>query len=723
MTTTDASNRILIIDDNPAIHEDFRKILAARPHSDGATDALLSTVLGKNGKRPAQIAFELDHAFQGQEAVAKVETALAAGCPYPLAFVDVRMPPGWDGIETIARIWALDPAIQIVICTAYSDYSWREIVEKVGSSDRLVILKKPFDNIEVLQLAHAMTQKWLMTRHAAVKLDDLDRLVRARTAELETLNLQLTAEIADRTQARAALRLSEERLASAFDACPLPTAILRVSDQRVIQANPALLAATGRSGAEIVTQPFWAAGIEATEGFRSIVTARLLSGEALQRHECEFRTKAGELRRGLLWMEPFALGAGPHVLAILQDVTEQHLLETQLRQAQKMEAVGHLAAGVAHDFNNLLTVIHGHSSLHLMNDDLDADIADSLGAVRQAADRATELTRQLLAFSRKQVMEKGSLCLGDAVTNISAMLGRLIPESIHLHFAHSAERPHVHGDRGNIEQVLVNLVVNARDAMPRGGEIFISTESIEIGAGHLRRVPEARAGRFVCLGVRDTGVGMDEVVQRHIFDPFFTTKEVGKGTGMGLSTVHGIVKQHDGWIEVATTPGRGTTFRIFLPQTEAPAAPPDAPEVVPLHPPLPKENRTILLAEDDGGVRALVRAVLEDVGLRVLEAADGPSAFALWQEHRADIALLLTDMVMPGGLSGADLADRILAEQPGLPVIYSSGYSVNLFNTDRAIRKDINYLPKPYLACELVAIVAAALDRNGVIAAPRAAVA
>ena len=702
----DANNRILIIDDNPAIHEDFRKILVGTQHSDEATDDLLSAVLGKTEKRSVQISFDLDSAYQGQEGLAKVEAALAEGRPYALAFVDVRMPPGWDGVETITRIWAKDPGIQVVICTAYSDYSWQEIVEKLGNSDRLVILKKPFDNIEVLQLAHAMTKKWIVTRQAAAKFEDLDRLVRERTSEMQTLNLQLTAEIGEREQAQIALRLSEERLASAFDACPLPTAILQIFDLRVIQANPALLTTAERSSAEIVGQPFWEAGIEAPEDFRRTVTARLFRGEALRRHECEFLTKAGERRRGLLWMEPFALAAGPHVLAVLQDVTDQCSLETQLRQAQKMEAVGHLAAGVAHDFNNLLTVIHGHSSLRLRTVGLDRKVADSLAAVQQAAERASDLTRQLLAFSRKQVMEKGGLQLDTVITNISAMLARLIPESIQIRFAHHGERPSIHGDRCNIEQILLNLVVNARDAMPRGGEIFVATEVVDLDPAHVRRAPEARVGRFVRLQVRDTGVGMDEATQRRIFEPFFTTKEKGKGTGMGLATVHGIVKQHDGWLEVASSPGSGTTFSVFLPQTEAT---PDAPAVLPHPATEPLHDSTILLAEDDGDVRTLVRAVLEEAGLRVIEAADGPAAFALWQQHRGQIDLLLTDMVMPGGMSGADLADRILAEEPGLPVIYSSGYSVNLFSEDRHIRKDINYLPKPYLARELIAIVSVAL--------------
>lgn len=716
MTAKGVNNRILIIDDNPAIHEDFRKILVGGQHDDQVTDDLLGAVLGKSQKRVTRIAFELDSVHQGQEGLAKVEAALAEGRPYALAFVDIRMPPGWDGVETIIHLWSKDPALQVVICTAYSDYSWQEIVEKLGNSDRLVILKKPFDNIEVLQLAHAMTKKWSVTRQAEAKFDDLDRLVLERTNELETLNRELASEIAEREQAEAALRLSEERLRSAFDACPLPTAILQVSDQRVVQANLALLEAIERPASEIVGQPFWNTCFEAPEEFRRTAAARLCRREALRRQECEFLTRSGERRRGLLWLEPFVLAAGPHVLAILQDITDQYALETQVLQAQKMEAVGHLAAGVAHDFNNILTVIHGHTSLRLQSANLDRKVADSLAAVQQAAERAADLTRQLLAFSRKQVMEKRNLCLAGVISNISAMLTRLIPESIHLHFAHATEQPSVFGDRCHIEQVLLNLVVNARDAMPAGGDIFVSTEIAEIDRAHLRRTPEARVGRFACLQVRDTGKGMDQVVLRQIFEPFFTTKEIGKGTGMGLATVHGIVKQHDGWIEVMSAPGLGTTFRVYFPLS--------APSVTVSTPPRlssvgPFESHTILLVEDDGDVRALTRHILEEASLRVIEAPDGPTALKRWQEHRDEIDLLITDMVMPGGLSGVDLADRIRAERPELPVVFSSGYSVTLFSDDRQFHKDLNYLPKPFLAYELISIISTALAGKTEQASPQ----
>src|SRR5688572_4676811 len=386
------NNRVLVIDDNPAIHEDFKKILIGPQREDHKTDDLLNTVLGT--RRPGsqhRVAFEIDSVYQGQDGLTKVTSALAEGRPYALAFVDIRMPPGWDGVETITHLWAQDPALQVVICTAYSDYSWQEIVAKLGNSDRLVILKKPFDNIEVLQLAHAMTKKWSVTRQATARFEDLDRLVRERTNELELLNRELANEVAEREQAEAALRISEERLASAFDACPLPTAILQVSDQRIVQANLAMREATKRSTGEILGQPFWESCCPASEEFRRMAALRLCRGEALRRHECDFVTKSGERRQGLLWLEPFALASGPHVLAVLQDITDQNALENQMRQAQKMEAIGHLAAGVAHDFNNLLTVIHGHTSIRLKSTGLDRKVADSLAAVQQAAERAADL--------------------------------------------------------------------------------------------------------------------------------------------------------------------------------------------------------------------------------------------------------------------------------------------------------------------------------------------
>ncbi len=706
LSTAAGNNRILVIDDNPEIHADFRKVLGPAAPTNGALDTVLAEFFGAQATIEAQGEFHLDSAFQGKEGLAMVERAIAEGQPYAMAFVDVRMPPGWDGVETITRIWAIDASIQVVICTAYSDYSWQDIIAKLGKSDRLVILKKPFDSIEVLQLAHALTEKWLVTQQARHKLEDLNHLVDERTRALHDSNLQLKREMAEREQAQEALKVSEERLAKAFEVSPLPVAILRLHDHACIEINRAFLTATGYASQDLLGRSLWDAGVALDDQSKPEVLGQLTRGEPVRQRACHLVTKAGEEHAARLWIERFELAAGPHLLAVVQDVSEQLKLETQLRQSQKMEAIGHLAAGVAHDFNNLLTVVAGHTSLQLAKQQLDSDVAWSLQQVQGAGERAAALTRQLLAFSRKQIMEKKVVSLSDVVGGISSMLRRLIPESVDLTFTHPQDLPPIHADVCNLEQIIVNLVVNARDATRPGGTIAVRTEAVEISTAHAARCPEARAGSFTCLNVTDTGEGMSPETRARIFEPFFTTKEVGKGTGMGLATVIGIIQQHEGWIEVQSQLGQGTTFRVYLPVTQLPQAAEAAPAAAPQR---KGGNDVILLVEDDDDVRSLARCVLEDAGYRVLEAADGHQAIATWQKFPEHIDLLLTDMVMPGGLSGSDVANRFRTERPGSKILYSSGYSSDLFGSQINPRVGVNYLPKPYLARQLTDAVAVAL--------------
>jgi CheY-like chemotaxis protein len=300
-------------------------------------------------------------------------------------------------------------------------------------------------------------------------------------------------------------------------------------------------------------------------------------------------------------------------------------------------------------------------------------------------------------------MQKRSVSLSAIVNNVEAMLRRLIPANLALTFNHQTELPLVYADVCNIEQVIINLVVNARDAMPAGGTLTVRTGITRISGNQASQHAEARPGDFVTLTVTDTGEGMSEDTLSHIFEPFFTTKEVGKGTGMGLSTVFGIVHQHEGWIEVHSTPGNGTTFQAYFPTTE------HAEEIKIL--PLPPVSRkgikdVILLVEDDDNVRALARSVLHAAGYRVLEAADGPKAVDIWRAFDGCIDMLLTDMVMPGGLTGRDVAERFSADWPEGKILYSSGYSVDLFGGDLSLREGFNYLPKPYFANQLVDAVA-----------------
>jgi signal transduction histidine kinase/ligand-binding sensor domain-containing protein/CheY-like chemotaxis protein len=396
--------------------------------------------------------------------------------------------------------------------------------------------------------------------------------------------------------------------------------------------------------------------------------------------------------------------------AHLAQVLEQS--EAKLRQSQKMEAIGQLAGGVAHDFNNLLCVIRGNADLVLMDQGaLGEQSLDCLKQITAAADRAANLTRQLLAFSRKQVMQSEPLNLTGVIGNLTKMLKRIIGEDIELHCTSAERLPFVQADVGMIEQVLVNLVVNARDAMPRGGQLVIETESVRLTTRDIQANPEAREGRFVCLTVSDTGTGIAPEHLPHIFEPFFTTKAPGQGTGLGLATVYGIVKQHQGWIEVLSKGGDGTTFKIFLPVIDLPpilsTSEPDNAK--------PKGgSETILVVEDDDGVRSLMRRLLEGFGYRTVEAASGREALERYIERMSEIDLLVTDMVMPEGVTGRDLAEQMRARRPNLKVLFMSGYSPEVAgkDTDFIRSHGSHFLQKPAPPRELLQTIRHCLDSN-----------
>ena len=575
-------HRILIIDDNPAIHEDFRKILdpAGAEIAEQLT-ADEAVIFGTAPSPTHHFAFQIDSAFQGHEGLEKVRAAALAGLPYAVAFVDVRMPPGWDGVETISHLWREFPDLQIVLCTAYSDYSWEEIAKVVTHTDQVLVLKKPFDNIEVLQMAHALSKKWDLTQIAHRQHAELDALVSQRTAELRAANAQLTHEIAEHVR-----------------------------------------------------------------------------------------------------------------------------LDAELRQAQKMEAVGRLAAGVAHDFNNILTVILGNASLHLHSSQLETKVRHSLDQITKAAERASGLTGQLLAYSRKQIIQRRPLSLNATIEQTIAMLRRVIGEPIAIVLHLAPDLSPVFADPSNLDQVIMNLALNARDAMTGGGTLTFTTSHFELDEATAALHPELHARRFLCLAVKDTGHGMDAATIGQIFEPFFTTKDPGKGTGMGLATVYGIVRQHEGWIEVDGLPGRGTTFRVFLPLSVEKLAAPAAvvPRTLPISEPPPRS--TILVVEDEDLLREFVCKALERLGYRTRAAADGHKALQIWAEHRDEIAVLFTDIVMPESLSGHQLAQKLLQDRPDLKVVLTSGYSAEHLNSDSEHLKKHDFLAKPYRIEQLADIMA-----------------
>ena len=675
------NHRILIIDDNTSIHNDFRGILCPDNSDEAAANEMEAVLFGEN--KPDEMSFELDSAYQGQEGFEMVKRALAENRPYALAFVDVRMPPGWDGVETIARIWEVDPELQIVVCTAYADYSWEEMRAKVGQPDSLLVLKKPFDNIEVQQLAHGLTKKWL-------------------------LGLQARLQIAELAQANQSLVLSEERFSKAFHESPLPCGIQSFPDQRFVDVNQRFAQAAGCKREEMIGRTpaelsLWEKPEVADQWYEGLVRHQLVRDQ-----EAKIRNQAGALIEVLVSLSPIALGDQPHVLLLAQDISERALLERQLRQAQKMEAIGQLAAGVAHDFNNILTIIQGHAGLMQQKLDAESSQRKSLEQITRAAARAATLIRQLLMFSRKQVMQFRHLDLNENLHNAIKMLERLVGEHVQIDFRPQSPIPAIHADSSMLEQIAMNLAVNARDAMPNGGRLSITTSLDSIHRAPTPMDPERRDGEYLCLTFRDTGMGMDTQVLSRIFEPFFTTKAVGQGTGLGLSTVFGIVRQHQGWLEVESKPNQGTTFRIYFPASEQAA---EKSELV-VDTALRSGRETILVAEDEDILREMVVQVLKIQGYTVLQAASGRDALEVWERANRPVDLLLTDLVMPGGIMGSELAERLSSQSPRLKVIYTSGYSPGMAGKDASLLEGRNFLPKPYSIGKLAQFVRECLDAS-----------
>ena len=391
------------------------------------------------------------------------------------------------------------------------------------------------------------------------------------------------------------------------------------------------------------------------------------------------------------------------------EITERLNLEAQLRHSVKMEAIGQLAAGVAHDFNNILTVIQGHADMLLRTAKPGTDNEKPLLQICQASERAGKLIKQLLMFSRKQVLQLRFVDVNEIIGNVSKMLQRLLGEHVQFEFVQGQNLPAIYADVGMIEHILVNLSINSRDAMPGGGRLIISTSQVTLEPLASILNPDARPGDFVCLSVKDTGCGMDSTTLHHLFEPFFTTKETGKGTGLGLATVYGIVNQHQGWIVVDSQLNVGSTFTIFLPsaarvtETVEPASTETRPEV-------PGGSETILVVEDESALRELVVCILELYGYKIYQAENGVAALKVWEEHKDKIQLLLTDMVMPEGISGRQLAERLQHQAPNLKVIYTSGYSPGMAGKDIALLEGFNFLAKPYPPHRLAQVVRECLD-------------
>jgi len=521
--------------------------------------------------------------------------------------------------------------------------------------------------------------------------------------------LVFVRDITERKRTAETIVYERELLRTLLDLLP-DSVYIKDLDSRFLMANKTLAKRFGRDN------PAQLIGLSDKDFFpaerAAILRAeeeKVIAGETINENEETFVLPDGQKRTLVVTKVPFRNSQGQicGLVGTGRDVTERKQLEEELRQSQKMEAFGQLAGGVAHDFNNLLTVILGHIALLQLQESLNPDQAAGLVEIAKAAERAANLTRQLLTFSRRQLFQPKPLDLNEVVANTSKMLQRLIGEHIGLetHFAPGGAP--ILADGTMMEQILINLAVNSRDAMSKGGRLIIQTAAVVISEADALANPKARSGAFIRLKVTDTGCGIGPKEMEHIFEPFFTTKEVGKGTGLGLATVFGIVAQHHGWIEVESKVNAGATFYIYLPRL--PESEKSQTEFSRI-PEVRGGNETILLVEDEAPVRSLARTLLEHKGYHVIEADSGLSALEIWQEQRDAIDLLFTDMVMPEGISGRELAARLLVEKPGLKVIYTSGYTDDMLGENSPLRNNPNFMEKPFDSHKLLKQVRDCLD-------------
>ncbi|MEE2640913.1 MAG: response regulator [Planctomycetota bacterium] len=531
------NKRILLVDDNPAIHSDFRKILLNDDREDSLREAE-AMFFGESTEEPQRPGFELDFAHQGVDGYEKAKTAVALGRPYAVAFVDMRMPPGWDGLETIEKLWEVDPDLQVVICSAYSDHSWVDICGRLGQTDQLLILKKPFDNVEVSQLALALTQKWSLARRARLNTEQLNTQVEKQTR------------------------------------------LLREKDR-------------------------------------------------------------------------------------------------ELRHKQKLEAIGSLAGGVAHEFNNLLQVIHGLTTIALEDTPEEDPTFENLMGVVEAANRATGITQHLLSFSRRQPAQKMVFSTNEIVTATLQMVRPLLGKQIDIRTELAVDAGEVMANGDLISQAVLNLCVNARDAMPEGGHLSLVTESLEVQDAEARYpVPiDLRSGPYTVISVTDTGSGIPEDQLDRIFEPFYTTKDVGKGTGMGLSMVFGTVEEHGGGVTVQSRVGQGTTFRIFLPRAREVRKDPSGSSqgVEQQEERFPGGKETLLVVDDEPQIRQIMVRMLGKAGYRVLEAENGLAAVELYRDRHLEIDGVLLDMMMPV-MNGREALREMKAIDDQLVAIGCSGH-------------------------------------------------
>jgi signal transduction histidine kinase/DNA-binding response OmpR family regulator len=586
-----------------------------------------------------------------------------------IAILDLNLPDG-QALEALTSP-SENAQFPMLIMTSHGDEQIAVDAMKAGALDYIV--KSPESFRDIPRMVDRALREW--------------ELIRAReTAERE-------------------LKQSEVRIRAVYDHLPGPTLVWqrRGDDFILTTFNVAASILTGGSIANYVGHPV----DDPPPGFPPLKPdiVRCFRDRASIKKEMDYHPPTSDVASRL--RITFGFVPPDMVLIHATDVTEQLKTEEQLRVAHRMEAIGRLAGGVAHDFNNMLSVILNYADFALGDIADDSPLRQYLLAIQTAGERAANLTHQLLAFSRKQLVQPRVLGLNDVVNRTVEMLRRLLGEDIELEIALQPGLGVVKADPSQMEQVLMNFVINARDAMPNGGKLIIETANAALDGDYVgRHMAAVRQGEYVLLSVTDTGCGMDKETQARLFEPFFTTKEIGKGTGLGLAMVYGIVKQSNGYVWAYSEPGNGATFKVYLPRVRKESA---AMSLLGRAVTQALANETILLVEDEDEVRRIAKHILEKAGYRILSAADGHAALAISEEHSGDIHLLLTDVIMPG-MSGKDLSERLMAVYPDLRVLYMSGYTDNAIFHHGVLDPGTHFIGKPFTAAELTCKIREVLD-------------
>jgi two-component system, cell cycle sensor histidine kinase and response regulator CckA len=668
--------KILIVDDNPTNRKLLRLTLQSQRH-------------------------QVAEAAEGAEAL-----KLLTSEKFDAMISDILM-PNMDGYRLCFEV-RKTPEIKdlpiILYSSTYLSPSDRDLALRFGAS---AFLEKPAAP-EKLEEVLREVAKLPVPPTSAVPGDDLGALKQYSErliTKIEEKNLELMRRSEDLEASEKKFRQLAENIQEVFW-------ITEADFSRILYISPAYEVTWGRPCEEVYRNPLsWIEAIHPDDRPRIEESAATLAKQPdLFQWDYRIRRPDGSIR----WIQDRGFpvrdshGVVYRFAGVSEDVTERKSLQDQLLQSQKMEAIGRLAGGIAHDFNNLLTAINGYSQIALDRvnslDPLHADLEE----IQKAGQRAAGLTRQLLAFSRKQVLQPKVVDLNQLVSDTERLLKRLIGEDIELRTALDPGTGRVLVDPGQVEQVIVNLAVNARDAMPKGGVLKLETSLAELDEAYAAAHPSVTPGRYVLLAVSDTGTGLSDKVKAHLFEPFFTTKEQGKGTGLGLATVHGIIKQSRGHVAVYSELGQGTVFKVYLPRTDASvtatAAPPPSSDKLGGH-------ETILLVEDDDVVRTLARTVLTRAGYKIIEARRGDEALAIADGHPSTIHLVLTDLIMPG-MNGADLTRTVKARHPAIRTLYASGYTDLSMIKEDALDLAAPFLGKPFTPASLLLKVREVLDQR-----------